>query len=68
MLAHIRRGGIAGVGQKPPDVCAVYACSACHDRIDRRSNMGGYTPAEMDGYILEALCRRLAAWSREGLL
>lgn len=37
VLAHLRVFGVAGMGQKPPDWCAVYACSACHDAIDRRN-------------------------------
>lgn len=68
VLAHIRRGGIAGMGQKPTDLAAVVCCSSCHDAIDRRNNMGGYTKSDLDGYILEALCRTLAYWEKEGLL
>lgn len=67
VLAHIRRSGVAGMGQKPPDTCAVLACSACHDAIDGR----GYCPVsrpELDSYILEAMCRTHAIWSKEGLL
>lgn len=37
VLAHLRVFNIAGMGQKPPDWCAVYACHACHDAIDRRN-------------------------------
>ena len=68
VLAHIRRGGVGGVGLKPPDACAVLACSACHDALDRRNTMGGYTRDDLDSYTLEALCRTLALWSKEGLL
>lgn len=66
VLAHIRRGNVAGVGMKPPDLCAVHACSACHDAMDRRSSMGAITPSELDGYILEALCRQLSWWISKG--
>lgn len=53
---------MAGVGQKPPDIVAVWACSACHDQLDRR-------PHEVpDGYVLEALCRQLAYYAREGIV
>ena len=38
VLAHIRMFGWAGMAQKPPDYLAVFACSACHDAIDRRSS------------------------------
>jgi len=69
VLAHIRRGGVAGMGQKPPDLCAVIACSRCHDAIDRRGQLPhGMTMGEIDGYILDALCRTLAIWTREGMI
>ncbi len=38
VLAHYRITGISGMGMKSPDAIAAYACSACHDAIDRRSN------------------------------
>ena len=68
VLAHLRRGSVAGMGQKPPDTCAVLACSACHDAIDRRDNMGAYPPVEMDTMILDGLCRTLWIWDNEGFL
>lgn len=37
VLAHLRFFGWAGISQKPDDMLAVFACSACHDAIDRRS-------------------------------
>lgn len=30
VLAHIRRFGMGGMGIKPPDWCAVFACAHCH--------------------------------------
>ena len=62
VLAHIRRGGVAGVGQKPPDLCGVHACSSCHDALDGRS---GPMKEASDTDILEALCRTLALVSKE---
>lgn len=38
VLAHIRMFGWAGTAQKPPDYLGIFACSACHDALDRRSN------------------------------
>jgi len=64
VLAHIRRGGVAGAGQKPPDTCAVLACAACHDKIDGRT---AAPVADLDTYILEGLCRTLKWWDEEGL-
>lgn len=58
VLAHIRRANVAGVGQKPPDLCAVWACSACHDEIDRRTRNNRLR--DIEGDILDALIRQLA--------
>ncbi len=38
VLAHLRFFAWAGMGQKPDDLLAVFACSACHDAIDRRTS------------------------------
>lgn len=64
VLAHIRRSGIAGMGQKPPDVCGVWACSACHDAIDGRA--GKVLVSDAD--VLDALLRTLKALSDEELV
>lgn len=37
VLAHIRMFGWAGMAQKPDDLLGVFACSSCHDALDRRS-------------------------------
>lgn len=39
VLAHLRFFGWAGISQKPDDRLSVFACSACHDALDRRSNI-----------------------------
>lgn len=65
VLAHLRMGHTGGMGQKPPDVCGVDCCSACHDVIDGRSK---HDEPELYRYLLEALLRRLARLSREGVL
>lgn len=37
VLAHIRELTLgAGMGIKPPDSAAVYACGSCHDYLDGR--------------------------------
>lgn len=64
VLAHVRRGGVAGIGQKPNDLIAIHACDACHSAMDRRTGID----AVPDSYILEALCRTLDAVVREGLV
>lgn len=65
VLAHIRRANVAGMGQKPPDLCAVYACDKCHAIIDGREMLAGLTRLELDQQILFALCRTLAAVQRK---
>lgn len=67
VLAHIRRGNVAGMGQKPPDTCAVWACSACHDAIDSRT-AGGLSRTEIDSEVLAALCRQLAWYDKHEVL
>jgi hypothetical protein len=69
VLAHIRRGGIAGVGQKPVDVCAFPACDACHGKYDGRYRAHGYTRAELDAEALRALAQWLDyLWRNEYLI
>jgi len=63
VLAHIRKFGWAGTGQKPPDFLAVYACSACHDQLDRRSK-GDVS----DEDILRALGETQIQMAKEGIL
>lgn len=36
VLAHFRMVGISGLGLKSPDLIGAWACSDCHDAIDRR--------------------------------
>lgn len=66
VLAHLRRANVAGVGQKPPDTCAVWACSACHDEIDRRTRE--HDTKEIDGDLLDALVRQLAWYDKHEIL
>lgn len=60
VLAHLRIGNTAGTGQKPPDLCGVYACLNCHDLIDGRAHIANLTKAEINQYLLPAICRTLA--------
>ncbi|MCO6514319.1 MAG: DUF1364 domain-containing protein [Snodgrassella sp.] len=39
VLAHYRMTGMCGIGIKPNDVLGAYACSACHDEVDRRTRI-----------------------------
>lgn len=38
VLAHFRMIGISSLGMKSPDLFGAFACSSCHDAIDRRSH------------------------------
>ena len=38
VLAHYRLIDISGMGKKSPDEIAAWACSDCHDAIDRRNH------------------------------
>jgi len=63
VLAHIRRGGIAGVGMKPDDVCGIPACSSCHDVIDGRVNLPSRDRVQVDADVLRGLVQWLT-WLR----
>ena len=67
VLAHYRLAGVSGIGMKSPDILGAWACSACHDAIDRRA----HTDLDRD-YVrllhLEGIARTLAQLNREGLL
>ena len=36
VLAHYRLIGISGMGMKAPSLIGAWACSCCHDAVDRR--------------------------------
>ena len=67
VLAHYRLAGVSGLGMKAPDILGAWACSSCHDAIDRRA----HTDLDRD-YVrllhLEGMARTLAQLNREGLL
>lgn len=65
VLCHLRIGGVAGMGQKPPDVCAVPACVTCHEILDGRLK-SALTPVEIRAEAARALCQWLAyAWEKQ---
>ncbi|WP_288443951.1 DUF1364 domain-containing protein [uncultured Serratia sp.] len=39
VLAHYRLTGTCGTAIKPDDTQAAWACSACHDEVDRRTRL-----------------------------
>jgi len=64
VLAHLKRGGWCGT-VKPPDICAVWCCSSCHDVIDGRVNTD-MTREQIDAQLLGALCRQLVIYAQKG--
>lgn len=57
VLAHLRIGNVAGVGQKPSNFIGFPACASCHDAIDGRRLV---RREEIEHDILRALCQWLA--------
>ena len=66
VLAHYRMAGLCGVGMKPNDLFGAWACSACHDEIDRRTSRTDAGEAHMAH--LEGVIRTQAALIAEGKL
>ena len=66
VLAHYRMAGLCGVGMKPNDLFGAWACSACHDEIDRRTRRTDASEAHMAH--LEGVIRTQAALIAEGKL
>ena len=67
VLAHVRLAGVSGMGIKADDLLGAWCCSACHNAIDRRSNM------DLDrDYVrlahLEGMTRTIALLKKEGLI
>lgn len=67
VLAHYRLAGYCGTGIKPPDYMGAYACSACHDEIDERTN-SGYTRGNLKQFHLEGILRTQARLIEKGLM
>lgn len=66
VLAHLRRAKVAGTSLKPPDLCAIFACSCCHDEIDRRTRNDTLEAIESD--LLDALVRQYAWYAEHEVL
>jgi len=66
VLAHIRLPGISGMGIKAPsDLLGSWACSACHDAIDRRETHNGLTRDEVRLAHFEGMARTIAQLAKE---
>ncbi|HBA8399852.1 TPA: DUF1364 domain-containing protein [Escherichia coli] len=66
VLAHYRMAGVCGTGMKPDDLIGAWACSACHDEIDRRTHFvdAGYAKE----CALEGMARTQVIWLKEGVI
>jgi hypothetical protein len=67
VLAHIRMPGLSGMGIKADDLLGAWACSACHDAIDRRS----HTDLDRDHVRLahlEGMARTIAQLRKEEII
>ncbi len=67
VLAHVRLVGVSGMGMKSTDIIGAWACSSCHDAIDRRAHMD-LDREHVRLAHLEGMVRTLAQLDREGLL
>ena len=63
VLAHLRFFAWAGMAQKPDDLLAVFACSDCHDALDRRAD-----PAWGWDDVLRALGETIIRQKSKGLI
>ena len=68
VLAHLRDYENWGIGQKPDDIAAVYACHVCHDMLDNRREFPESERDLQDWYVARALIRTHRQMAEEGLL
>lgn len=60
VAAHYRSISLgAGVGIKPHDLFSAHACSACHDVIDGRRTLDGYSRDTIRQYHAEGVLRTI---------
>lgn len=66
VLAHYRLAGACGMGLKPHDLLGAWACSSCHDEIDRRTRLMDADSAAL--MHLEGVVRTLAELIKQGVI
>lgn len=66
VLAHFRLAGTCGMGLKPHDLLGAWACSSCHDEIDRRTRQLDFDAAAF--MHLEGVLRTLHILIKEGVI
>jgi len=62
VLHHVRRGGVAGMGQRPSDLCSILVCSNCHASL--HGTLGPMKEAP-DTDIIDGMCRTSQMIGRE---
>lgn len=66
VLAHYRLAGTCGMGIKPHDMLGAWACSSCHDEIDRRTRRIDADSAALAH--LEGVIRTQSILLKEGVI
>lgn len=67
VLAHLP-SNLHGVGIKSSDLCAVYACSGCHDVVDRRVIDEEEFEPRREWYLLRAVIETHERMAEKGVL
>ena len=67
VLAHYRMSGTCGMGMKPNDIQAAYACSRCHDAADGRLKTD-LSHDELQTAFAEGVMRTQQLLIKQGLL
>ena len=67
VLAHIRKAGITGMGQKAPDQLGAWACYHCHMAIDGQMKTN-YSKEELELHHLRGVIHTQAILISEGKL
>ena len=67
VLAHFRMPG-DGMGRKPSDLRAAYACHACHNEVDWRTHNSGMSREELSLAFAEGVFRTQDIMINDGLV
>jgi len=68
VLAHYTSSRVRGMGQKPHDLVGAWACSSCHDIVDRRKKLPGWGKEEIEIAHLQGMAETITRLAREGLI
>lgn len=64
--AHYSLAGVSGRGIKSPSTCVAWSCMTCHDIVDKRVYVTGYTEQAIQLAHAEGVIRTLAALDSMG--